>query len=58
MADGMKPAPLVPMSEALAGTGLLIFSAFRRGPLGLVAFLGATALIVHASVSRAVDGFR
>lgn len=57
MASGMKPAPLVHMSEALAGTGLLVFSAFRRGPLGLVAFLGATALIVHAATSRALQGF-
>jgi len=54
MARCMRPAQL----EALAGTGLLVFSAFRRGPLGLVAFLGATALIVHASVSRAAQGFR
>jgi hypothetical protein len=54
MAHGMKPAQV----EALTGTGLLIFSAFRRGPLGLVAFLGATALIVHASASRALEGFR
>lgn len=50
----MKPAQI----EALAGTGLLLYSAFRRGPLGLLAFLGATALIVHASVNRAVQGFR
>ncbi len=54
MAPGMRPAQL----EALAGTGLLLFSAFRRGGLGLLAFLGATALIVHASVSRASEGFR
>ena len=54
MTQGMKAAQL----EALAGTGLLIFSAFRRGPLGIVAFLGATALIVHASVSRAAEGFK
>lgn len=53
MASGMKPAQV----EALAGTGLLVFSAFRRGPLGLVAFLGATALIVHAATSRALQGF-
>lgn len=32
--------------------------AFRRGALGLVAFLGATALIVHATFARAVEGFR
>jgi hypothetical protein len=44
--------------EALAGTGLLLFSAFKRGALGLAAFLGAAALIVHASVSRAKEGFR
>lgn len=50
----MKPAQI----EALAGTSLLLFSAFRRGPLGLVAFLGATALIVHAAVQRGVQGFR
>jgi len=50
----MRPAQI----EALAGTGLLLFSAFRRGSLGLLAFLGATALIVHASVARAKEGFR
>jgi len=50
----MKPSQV----EALAGTSLLIFSAFRRGPLGLLAFLGATALIVHATVNRAAQGFR
>jgi len=50
----MRPAQL----EALAGTGLLLFSAFKRGTLGLAAFLGAAALIVHASVSRAKEGFR
>jgi hypothetical protein len=44
--------------EALAGTGLLLFSAFKRGGLGLLAFLGATALIVHATVGRAKEGFR
>jgi len=44
--------------EALTGTGLLMFSAFRRGPLGMLAFLGATALIVHAAVSRSVDGWK
>ena len=54
MAHGMKPAQI----EALTGTGLLVFSAFRRGPLGLAAFLGATALIVHATFARAVQGFR
>jgi len=50
----MRPAQV----EALAGTSLLIFSAFRRGGFGLLAFLGATALIVHATVSRAKEGFR
>ena len=44
--------------EALAGTGLLLFSAFKRGGLGLLAFLGATALIVHATTARAKEGFR
>ena len=44
----MKPAQI----EALTGTGLLMFSAFRRGPLGILAFLGATILIVHAATSR------
>jgi hypothetical protein len=50
----MKPAQI----EALAGTGLLMFSAFRRGPLGILAFLSAAALIVHAAVSRTVDAAR
>lgn len=50
----MKPAQL----EALTGTGLLLFSAFKRGPLGLLAFLGATALIVHATIQRGAEGFR
>jgi hypothetical protein len=50
----MKPAQL----EALAGTGLLLFSAFRRGPFGIAAFLGAAALIVHAAVKRSAEGFR
>jgi hypothetical protein len=50
----MKPAQI----EALTGTGLLMFSAFRRGPLGILAFLGAAALIVHAAVSRTVDAVR
>ncbi len=50
----MKPAQI----EALAGTSLLVLSAFKRGPLGLLAFLGATALIVHATVNRAAQGFR
>jgi hypothetical protein len=51
---GVKPAQL----EALAGTGLLIFSAFKRGGLGMLAFLGAATLIVHATLSRAKEGFR
>jgi hypothetical protein len=49
----MKPAQI----EALAGTGLLLFSAFRRGGLGIAAFLGATALILHAMFNRAKEGF-
>jgi hypothetical protein len=49
----MKPAQI----EALAGTGLLLFSAFRRGGLGIAAFLGATALILHATFNRAKEGF-
>jgi hypothetical protein len=44
--------------EALAGTGLLLFSAFKRGALGMAAFLGAAALIVHATVARSKEGFR
>ena len=50
----MKPAQV----EALAGTGLLLFSAFRRGPLGILAFLAATAIIVHATAQRSIEGFR
>jgi hypothetical protein len=50
----MKPAQV----EALAGTGLLVFSAFKRGGLGMLAFLGAAMLIVHATLSRAKQGFR
>jgi hypothetical protein len=50
----MRPAQI----EALAGTGLLLFSALRRGPLGMVSFLGATLLIVHAATQRAGEGFR
>jgi len=50
----MKPAQL----EALAGTGLLLFSALKRGPLGILSFLGAAALIVHATTQRAAEGFR
>ena len=41
--------------EALTGTGLLLFSAFRRGPLGILAFLAAAGLIVHASAQRLID---
>lgn len=51
---GMKPAQV----EALAGTGLLLLSAFRRGPIGLLAFLAAAAVIVHAATQRASEGFR
>ena len=50
----MRPAQI----EALAGTGLLLLSALRRGPLGIVSFLGATLLIVHAATQRAREGFR
>jgi hypothetical protein len=50
----MKPAQI----EALTGTSLLLFSAFRRGPLGLLAFLGAAALIGHAAGQRGAQGFR
>ena len=50
----MRPAQI----EALAGTGLLVFSAFKRGGLGVLAFLGAATLIVHATLSRAKQGFR
>jgi hypothetical protein len=50
----MKPAQI----EALAGTGLLLLSAFKRGPLGILAFLGAAALIVHATTQRVSEGFR
>jgi len=42
--------------EAGAGTALLLFSAFRRGPLGIAAFLAAATLIVHAATSRVVNG--
>jgi hypothetical protein len=41
--------------SAAAGSGLLLFSAFRRGALGMLAFFAATALIVHAAVQRGVD---
>ncbi|MFN2644068.1 MAG: hypothetical protein ABR570_03680 [Burkholderiales bacterium] len=50
----MKPAQM----EALAGTGLLVFSAFKRGGLGVLALLGAATLIVHATLARAKEGFR
>jgi hypothetical protein len=50
----MKPAQI----EALAGTTLLVFSAFRRGPIGILAFLAATAVIVHATTQRLGEGFR
>lgn len=50
----MRPAQI----EALAGTSLLLLSAFKRGTFGLAAFLGAAALIVHATFSRAKEGFR
>jgi len=50
----MKPAQI----EALAGTGLLMFSAFRRGTLGMLAFLGAAALIVHAATQRSIDALQ
>jgi hypothetical protein len=55
----MKPARMHPAQlEALAGTSLLLFSAFRRGPLGLLAFLAATGIIFHAATQRAIDGFK
>ena len=50
----VRPAQI----EALAGTGLLLFSALRRGPFGILAFLGATALIVHATKQRVAERFR
>jgi hypothetical protein len=50
----MRPAQI----EALTGTGLLLFSALKRGPIGIVAFLGAAALIVDATMQRASEGFR
>lgn len=49
----MRPAQI----EALSGTVLLLFSALKRGPLGLVAFLGAAALIAHATKQRIAQGF-
>lgn len=49
----MRPAQI----EALSGTALLLFSALKRGPLGLVAFLGAAALIAHATKQRIAQGF-
>jgi len=54
MKPHLKPAQI----EALAGTSLLLFSAFRRGPLGLLAFFAATGLIVHATAQRLSEGFR
>lgn len=51
---GMKPAQI----EALAGTALLVLTALKRGPLGLLTFLGAAALIAHATMQRAREGFR
>ena len=50
----MRPAQI----EALSGTALLLFSALKRGPLGLLAFLGAAALIAHATGQRMREGFR
>jgi hypothetical protein len=50
----MRPAQI----EALTGTGLLLFSAFRRGPLGLLAFFAAAGPIVHAAAQRSLEGFR
>ena len=38
--------------------GLLLFSAWRRGPLGILAFLAAAGIIVHAATQRAVEGFK
>lgn len=49
----MRPAQI----EALSGTALLLFSALKRGPLGLVAFFGAAALIAHATKQRIAQGF-
>jgi hypothetical protein len=50
----MRPAQI----EALSGTALLVFSALKRGPVGLLAFLGAAALIAHATKQRIAQGFR
>src|SRR5512138_955677 len=50
----MKPAQI----EALAGTTLLVLSALKRGSFSLLAFLGAAALITHATMQRAKEGFR
>lgn len=49
----MRPAQI----EALSGTALLLFSALRRGPVGILAFLGAAALIAHAMGQRMRQGF-
>jgi len=55
----MKPARIDPAQlEALAGTGLLLFSAWRRGPLGILAFLAAAGIIVHAATQRTLEGFK
>ena len=53
-APAMRPAQI----EALSGTALLVFSALKRGPIGILAFLGATALIAHATKQRIAQGFR
>jgi hypothetical protein len=50
----MRPAQI----EALTGTALLVFSALKRGPLGIAAFLGAAALIAHATQQRIAQVFR
>ena len=50
----MRPAQL----EALGGTALLVFSALKRGPIGILAFFGAAALIGHATKQRIAQGFR
>ena len=49
----MRPAQI----EALSGTALLLFSALKRGPVGILAFLGAAALIAHAMGQRMRQGF-
>lgn len=50
---GMRPAQI----EALAGTALLLAAALKRGSFSLIAFLGAAALITHATMQRAKEGF-